>query len=289
MASLREMKTRLRNIRTTGQLAGAMRTVATAKYSRVNALRASGAPYSAVCREILGCGDIPAQNAVADGLFSGERPCLVVCAGNRGLCGGFNTVLLSQFRLCYAALSAPRVVTVGRMAEEYCLAASVAVSRAFAPGDLPGTAAAEELAAYLSEQYAAGEITSAVFIYQKFVNMLRQIPVCERLLPNLLTGRARNADDTGSAAPESDGLLYLPDRATVFDSMRSQALSGAVYEILLQNATGAQAATMMAMRSAYDNSLESSSQLETVINRRRQSDVTSGVIEISSVPDGHGS
>ena len=52
MAGLRELRKRLKSIRTTGQLAGAMRTVAAAKYSRVNAARLSYETYAAACREM---------------------------------------------------------------------------------------------------------------------------------------------------------------------------------------------------------------------------------------------
>ena len=54
-----------------------------------------------------------------------------------------------------------------------------------------------------------------------------------------------------------------------------------MYEVLLETALGAQAATLMTMRSAYDTATEYSDQLETQINRLRQSAVTADVIETS--------
>ena len=53
MAALRELRKRLKSVRATGQLAGAMRTVAAAKFSRANAARTAGEPYAALCRELV--------------------------------------------------------------------------------------------------------------------------------------------------------------------------------------------------------------------------------------------
>ena len=53
MAGLRELRKRLRSIQTTGQIASAMRTAATAKYARVSAVRNGFAPYSEACAAVL--------------------------------------------------------------------------------------------------------------------------------------------------------------------------------------------------------------------------------------------
>ena len=53
MPSLRDLKKRLQSVKTTGQLAGAMRTVSTAKYSRASSLLKQNSPYAAACRELL--------------------------------------------------------------------------------------------------------------------------------------------------------------------------------------------------------------------------------------------
>ena len=52
MAALRELRKRLRSVRATGQLAGAMRTIAMAKFSHVNAVREAAVPYASICKEL---------------------------------------------------------------------------------------------------------------------------------------------------------------------------------------------------------------------------------------------
>lgn len=266
MASLREMKKSLKNVRTTGQLAGAMRTVATAKYSRVNVARAASAPYALSCREALGITETD-ETATA-----GDNLCIVVLAGERGLCGGFNSEVLSYFQKFYDLCGKKAtVITVGKMADGYCHSKKID-SFAYFPGVLPDALSAESIATQLFGLCREGKAERIVFIYQKFTNMLTQTPCSVSVTAKMLSEWSIGETET----------LFLPDRETATNALLARCFSGAVFGILLENAAGAQAATLTAMRSAYDNSLEASAKLELQINRRRQGEITSGVIETSS-------
>ena len=76
--------------------------------------------------------------------------------------------------------------------------------------------------------------------------------------------------------------MYLPSPAAIGARLALTCLNNEVFAVALDNASGAQAATLMAMRSACDSATESAAKLETTINRRRQADVTASVIEIAS-------
>lgn len=76
--------------------------------------------------------------------------------------------------------------------------------------------------------------------------------------------------------------LYLPSPCGHGARLALTCLNNEVFAAALDNASGAQAATLMAMRSACDSATESAAKLETTINRRRQADVTASVIEIAS-------
>ena len=271
MAGLRELRKRLNSIRTTGQLAGAMRSAAAAKYARVNAALTAYRPYGDACEQMRArLGDAgmervaPAENA---------PECLVVLAGNRGLCGGFNAELLRYFSERVAASAAvPEVVVCGKVAAAYCREKGIADAKAFPVSDIPAYEEAQAVSAYLLERYRAGAITGVTVVCQRLINMLRQTPESRRLLPAPETD-AREGD----AEP-----LFLPDRETLCKQLAVTCFDAEIYKNLLENAAGAQAATLMAMRAAFDNATESAEKLETAINRRRQAEVTESVIETSS-------
>ena len=76
--------------------------------------------------------------------------------------------------------------------------------------------------------------------------------------------------------------MFVPDKKTVISNTAEKILISIIYKKILEAALGAQAATLTTMRSAYDTACEYASQLETEINRKRQSQVTADVIEVSS-------
>ena len=102
--------------------------------------------------------------------------------------------------------------------------------------------------------------------------MLHQTPRTRTLLPLCTDGVADRIETT----------LFIPDEKTVLHAAALTCLGANAYATVLESAAGAQAATLMAMRTAYDNAAESKAELETAIGRRRQSDVTADVIETAS-------
>ena len=272
MAGLRELRKRLGSIRTIRQLAAAMRTAASAKYARASSALAGYKVYDAACNEMFlrsFCADIlrsaPAQEA---------PDCFVVLSGNRGLCGGYNTVLLNFFSELYGAQpQPPLVIACGKTAAAYCRDKNIALLEVFPFSDIPSYAETQKLAAYVRSLYTSGKAAHIIFIYQKFSNMLTQKPARRCVLP---------PDEAETIEAAGKETLLLPDRETVCERLSQLCFDSSVYSIALEGATGAQAATLMAMRSAYDNASESAEKLETAINRRRQNEVTASVIETAS-------
>ena len=197
MPSLRELKKRLRSIRTTGQLAGAMRTVSTAKYSKVNAMSSGYGEYAgaltAMLADVRRCDsafedvkkrrsddrdDFPLTDALP-----GKR-LYVLLSGNRGLCGGYNHELFAYFENELAGCVGPHmIVAAGRMAAEFCREKGYAVHTEFAVSDVPTYEEAERLSCLLCGLYDSGEAESVDFVYQRFINMMRHEPATHAFLP----------------------------------------------------------------------------------------------------------
>ena len=270
MASLQELRKRLRSIQSTGQLAGAMRTAATAKYARVSRVREEFSPYADACRDMLrmlGSGGIARECGAPS-----DRACFVVFGGNRGLCGGFNAELI---RFLDAALEncaeTPLLLVCGKKAAAHLRERGVPFEE-YSVSDVPSYDEIKPVAARLRSAYVTGEAGRVTVLYQSFKNMLTQLPAAERLLPG----------EEAEGAEEAPLLLFLPDRETIGGQLAVSCLDARLFGLALENASGAQAATIMAMRSACDNAAESAANLEITINRRRQAEVTSSVIETAS-------
>ncbi|MBR5746649.1 MAG: F0F1 ATP synthase subunit gamma [Clostridia bacterium] len=269
MATLRELRKRLRSVKSTGALAGAMKTVSTAKYSRLSSALQAGEEYTRCCEtlvSLLGGLDIDCDS------LHGAPALYVLFSGNRGLCGGYNSELFVFFSDLRKTLPDSCVYAAcGRTAREYCREKKINLSYEFEVPDVPTFADAQRVSEYFRCLYSEGAVSEIIFVYQKFENMLKQTPAASVFL----------SAETQPDICEGD-VIYIPDRATVAESALPLCFDEKVYSHLLKCASGAQAATLMAMRAAYDNAGATSAALETAINRRRQTEVTAGVIETSS-------
>lgn len=269
MAELHDLRKRLQSIRSTGQLAGAMRTAATAKYAKLNRMRGGFAEYARECRTLLyqlGSADLPHPDS-AEG-----RDCLVILGGNRGMCGGFNAELLRFLEDKLGEYDPrPRLIVCGKKAAAWLREHRYAFEECLL-SDTPAFAEVRPLADRLREGYASGEIARVSVIYQSYQNTLIQRPAERRLLPS----------QEPDMAEETVEVLCLPDRNTLRDKLVRLCFEADLFDMVLENASGAQAATIVATRSACDNAEASAADLELIINRRRQAEVTSSVIETAS-------
>jgi len=269
MASLQELRKRLRSIQSTGQLAGAMRTAATAKYAKVSRVRDEFTPYARACRDMLRL--LGAAGIEREAELTAPRDCLVILGGNRGLCGGFNAELLRYLDEELKKHESPLLLVCGRKAALYLRERGVPFED-YPLSDVPTYDEIRPLVKRLRELYVTGKVERVLVVYQSFRNMLTQIPATEQLLPE--------SEPDGEESYTQP--LFLPDRETIGAQLAVSCVDAQMFDLALENSAGAQAATIMAMRSACDNAEASAADLAITINRRRQAEVTSSVIETAS-------
>lgn len=271
MSGLRELKNRLRSITTTQQMASAMSTVASAKFARVGAVRTAYGPYAQFqtqLRSRLGTAGIDAQPE------EGAPPCYVLLSNSRGLCGGFNSELFSYFQALWATEGPKMLLVCGKKGIEYCHERKIPIDTELSMPDIPSYDDARELTSRLLELWHSGKVSQVTFVYQRFVNTMTQTPDIRTILPVEAAAATDEELDTD--------ILYLPDRETVLDQLALSCLESEVFSLLLDHSAGAQSATLISMRSACDNAKDSAAKLQLTINQRRQSEVTTSVIETAS-------
>lgn len=268
MATVQSLKKKLQTIRSTAKLTRAMKTASTVKYSKLNEIYAEYGKFSDEYLRLY--------NSYKDeynSVFSCDNPdapcCYVVIASNKGMCGSFNTELLSFFSKTYENDDAV-IISCGKKATEYLDKKGIKTERSFVFSDIPTYAQVAELFEYICVLLKEGKISAVKTIHPEYVNMMKQRPVCQGLF-------SYEKSNTDNEKP-----LFVPDKETFIKNTAEKILLSVLYKRVLETALGAQAATLSAMRSAYDTALEYSSKLETEMNRKRQSQVTADVIEISS-------
>lgn len=268
MPTLREYKKRLKSAETIGQLSGAMRSAAMAKYMKLSAANAAYAPYAEALESF---GRMTGESSPAKPV-EGSGRVLVLLSGNHGLCGGYHHELFNFF-LKTAGVLGPEdeIVACGQKANEFCRNKKLPVSRHFQIQDIPAFAEAGEIAEYL-RSLCGGEAKRVTVVFQRFHNMLKSEPEAFEF----------PMEGTGEGDEGYGETLFIPDRRTVENELVPLSSAARMYSLLLSAAAGAQASTVIAMRSAYDNAVSSINELETRINRARQAAVTASVLETSA-------
>ena len=266
MATVQSLKKKLQTIRSTVKLTRAMKTASTVKFSKLNGVYTE---YEKYADEYLNLYE--RYRSDFNSVFSCSNPdapcCYVVIASNKGMCGSFNNELLSFFS---DIDDEGVIISCGKKAAEYFEKKAIKTERSFVFYDIPTYEQVTELFDYIRLLLSEGKISSVKTVYSEYVNMIKQNPVCE----DLFSFEECNDNECDS--------LFVPDKETVIKNMTDKILLSVLYKRVLEAALGAQAATLTAMRSAYDTACEYSAKLETEMNRKRQSQVTADVLEISS-------
>ena len=247
-----------------------MKTASTVKYSKLSALYSDYEKYEEQCNRMY-------RNFRRDfnSVFSVKNPdapiLYIVMTSNKGMCGSFNTELISFFEniLCKQE-SEPFIICCGKKGKDYLESKKIPCGKSYIFSDIPSYQDAHGLFDDIRKLIGNGKISSVKIIHSKYQNMIKQSPVCEDLFTL----------DNESA--ESEEPLFIPDKQTVISQTAEKILISILYKKILETALGAQAATLTTMRSAYDTACEYSAQLETEINRKRQSQVTADVLEVSA-------
>jgi len=270
MATVQYLKKKLKSVRSTQKVSKAMKTASTVKYSKISAMFSGFSLYEQACDLVY------AQNkAQYDKLLAPtnkEAPeAVIVIAGNKGMCAGFNSELLSfAEEIIGKAQKPPIIFACGAKAKAFFEEKGIAVRKNYVFSDLPQYGEVLELKSDIEKCISDAEVSSVKIVFQKYSHMMKQTPsVCD-----LFEG--------SESEQASCDALFVPDRESFVSNTLDKILGARLYKKVLETALGAQAATLMTMRSAYDTATELAGELEGEINRKRQSQVTADVLETAA-------
>ncbi len=259
----------------------AMKTVSMAKLARATQAVHAARPYAERIREVLAsvvAGADPDAHPLLVPRTPVRRLELVVFVSDRGLCGAYNANVIKRADALIARrrreVESVSVVPVGRKAAEHFRRHPPGpIPRAFTGIRMVTSEVAREIASFLVERFASGEVDETVLVYSEFVSALTQRPGEVPLLPVRATGESSVRHEI---EPSPEGLLgTLVPRAVEF----------AVFRALLENQAGEHGARMTAMDSATNNTTELIRRYTLEYNKARQSAITAELVEIVSAAE----
>ncbi|GJE59670.1 F0F1 ATP synthase subunit gamma [Methylobacterium trifolii] len=290
MASLKDLRNRITSVKATQKITKAMQMVAAAKLRRAQNAAESGRPYAEKMAGVLGnlAGNLVA-GVGAPKLLSGtgadQTHLLVVCTGDRGLCGAFNSSIARLARSHADRLKAEgktvKMMTVGKKGHDVLrrqFREQIVASRDIRGNRPVDYDFAAEIADQILTRFDAGEFDVATLFFSEFRSVISQIPTAQRLIPAELP---EDAEST-TGAPADSALEFEPSEEAILETLLPKNLTVQVYRALLENAASEQGARMSAMDSATRNAGEMIKKQTLIYNRTRQAMITKELIEIIS-------
>ncbi len=293
MPSLIDLRRRIRAVKSTEQITKAMKTVAASKLRRAQDRIVNARPFATMMRRVLAGlaernAEAPAHPLLAPPLAPEAPVLLFVVTADKGLCGSFNSHLIREASSFVANAGHPVVLgLVGRKGREYF--GRRGVEFRFEMVNLFSRltyAHAEEMARTATEQYAAGEVSRVVVLYNEFKSVLQQKVVVDQLLP-IPTLREVDSDAAEGLAAVSDDLteaehLFEPAAGKIFADLLPHHVETQCFRVLLESAAAEHAARMTAMDAATRNAGEMIDGLTLHMNKVRQAAITRELIEVVS-------
>lgn len=281
MATMRQIRNRIRVAGNIAQITGAMEMVAAAKLKKAQDLLMAARPYVQALQEMAGELIASIEEPRQPHPLAAPRPPspvgLVVITADRGLCGSYNSGVIKQTLETLTEYEGQplRLMAIGRRGRTFFR------RRGYELDPLPVEesgqlryADAEATAAALSSAFLAGGYNRVMVIYTRFISPISQRPVIEQLLPI-----------PSSASPGrhlSRAYLTEPASDELMDSLLPRYVVARLYYTMLESAASEHAARMTSMSAATDNATQMISSLTLALNRARQAAITKEISEIVS-------
>ena len=280
MATLRDIKRRIKAVQSTSKITKAMKMVSAAKFRKAQQRMFELRPYAERMGNIL--------SSLAGGAEGETHPLLVarprknievlVITSDRGLCGAFNTNILKAGTKHVAELQKEgfdvAISCVGRKARDYFKRRNVELKNAWTgiSGKI-SYANAQEIAGEIIEKYTDETVDEVVLIYNEFKSAIAQKVVISKLLP------LAPIEASEETLPVYN-FIYEPTKQEIFSRLVPKNVEIQIFRALIESQASEEAARMAAMENATKSANDMISSLTLQYNKARQATITKELMDI---------
>ena len=286
MASLLDMRRRIKSVKNTQQITKAMKMVAAAKLKRAQDRVTASRPFAGKMSEVLG-----ALSGKVAGEFShplldergDEKYLIVLISADKGLAGAFNANVIkaTQAFLKENDGKVDGMIPVGRKGRDFFKRRDVKFTEEYVGLTGSGQVVhsdAVAIANKIIETFTDDTTIDKIFVaFTEFKTVLSQKPVIEQLLPITRTAAGGETETVSEAE-----YIYEQPAAEIFGKLLPKQVEIQIYKGMLESVASEQGSRMTAMDSASKNAGELIDTLTLNMNRIRQAAITKEIIEVVS-------
>ena len=280
MPGSKEIRTKIKSVENTRKITKAMEMVAASKMRKAQERMRAARPYGEKIRTVtanLSHANPDYRHPFLVKRDSEKNVGIITVTSDKGLCGGLNTNVLrmavTRMREWEAAGKSVQATAIGGKGLGFLQRYGAAVvSHVTGLGDRPHLDKMIGPVKVQLDAYTEGKIDVLYICYTRFINTMKQEPVCEQLLP--LSG-----ERLGTPSSQWD-YIYEPDARAVLDELLVRYIEALIYQAVAENMASEQSARMVAMKAASDNAKTVIEELKLVYNKTRQAAITKEISEI---------
>ncbi|MBU6447260.1 ATP synthase F1 subunit gamma [Patescibacteria group bacterium] len=289
MAGTRDIKRRIRSVRSTKKITRAMQMVSAAKMRKAQAAVSASRSYSELAWQIiknLSKKIDPKYHSLLQAPQNNKKTGVILISSNRGLIGSFNTNLILATKK-YIADNAPGselvadIIAVGRKGRDAMLRVGNTIFAEFDKVDR--TVRLEEvlpIGQLIIDEYIKGTYGKIAIAYTHFNSTISQKPVIKQLLP-------LPEQEHPEGLPQEIGrqhyqYLFEPDPQQVLDYLLPRILESQIYQAILESDASEHSSRMVMMKNATDAATDLIDDLTLAYNKMRQANITKELAEITA-------
>ncbi|MCI6869963.1 MAG: ATP synthase F1 subunit gamma [Selenomonadales bacterium] len=273
MASLQDIRRRIKSVKSIQQITNAMNKVATSRLRSAKEAAVANKPYADKMAQVVS--DVAANagdfsHPLLEVRQEGKRLLLVIAA-DKGLAGAYSSNAFKEAVSQVEDKADTEIVAVGRKTREYFVNRSYTVASDYIGfSERPKYDNAKAIANDIIARFQSGEVKEVYMVYTRFVSAISCVPETVKLLP---------FGQLSQDGPHAE-YIYEPNAADVLGYLLPQYLVTTIYAALLQAAASELSSRMNAMSNATDNAQELIAKLDLHYNKVRQAGITREITEI---------
>ena len=291
MPSTRDIRRRIKSVKSTAQITKAMQLVAAAKMKKAQDQATNGRAYAETMNKIL----VALRDAAEEGSHpyfvegKGSKTLALVIASDKGLCGALNTNLFKKL-LNTKIEGEVDYVTIGRKASQALSRLRKNLVADFPIKDPAKFTDLRSVGNFIQEKFRGADYKKVFVVFNNFINTVTIVPTVEQLLPvdKVTLGGKRSFEGMGSAlevketSTDVPEYTFEPSAAAVFESILPQYVNNTLFQMLLEARASEHSSRMVAMKNATDNAKQMLKDLSLEYNKLRQAAITNELLEITT-------
>lgn len=291
MPSTKEIRNRIKAVKSTAKITRAMQMVAASKMKKAQDMTLKNRPYASATLEVVSSlrNDAETSHPYLEKKDQAAEKLLILITSDKGLCGSFNTVVVRKAMEYLKNNPKTKLITIGKKGQNFFKRLGKEIIATFTDFPVhPRSYDIRPIIKTIRDLYDTGNFSEVAVCYTDFESTLKQAPNLKRLLPMILARKSDAGESTPRPFEGAQGdnlksvIKFEPSPKKVINFLIPRILETQIFQTILESIASEQSSRMVAMKNATDAASDLVEDLNLTYNSIRQASITQELAEISA-------